>query len=90
MERCTFRGARDSALFHCVRKEAILLLQKQEKTLGQYSRKLSIISKQSRLMLTELRYQVKIHTLSDKPREKNILQIFPIFFLKQKQQAIWK
>jgi hypothetical protein len=28
-----------------------------------------------------LRYQVKIHTLSDKPREKNILQILPIFFL---------
>jgi hypothetical protein len=30
-ERCTFRGARDSALFHHVRKEAILLLHKQEK-----------------------------------------------------------
>jgi hypothetical protein len=54
-----------------VRKEAILLLQKKGKTLVQYSHKLSIISKQSRLMLTKLRYQVKIHTLSDKPRENN-------------------
>jgi hypothetical protein len=32
-ERCTFRGARGSALFHRVRKEAILLLHKQEKHL---------------------------------------------------------
>jgi hypothetical protein len=31
-------------------------------------------------MLTELRYQVKTHTISKKPREKNILQILPIFF----------
>jgi hypothetical protein len=33
-ERCTFRGARESALFHRVRKEAILLLHKQEKHLA--------------------------------------------------------
>jgi hypothetical protein len=33
-ERCTFRGARDSALFYRVRKEAILLLHKQEKHLA--------------------------------------------------------
>jgi hypothetical protein len=33
-ERCTFRGARDSALFHRMRKEATLLLHKQEKHLA--------------------------------------------------------
>jgi hypothetical protein len=40
------------------------------KTLGRYSHKLSIISKQSKLMHTELRYQVKTHTISNMPREK--------------------
>jgi hypothetical protein len=33
-EICTFRGAWDNALFHCVRKEAILHLHKQEKHLA--------------------------------------------------------
>jgi hypothetical protein len=33
-ERCTFRGARDSALFHRMRKEAILLFASTGKTLG--------------------------------------------------------
>jgi hypothetical protein len=79
-ERCTFRGARDSALFHRMRKEAILLLHKQEKTLGQYSHKLSIISKQSRLMLIELRYQVKTHTISEKPRKKMSCKFSQFFF----------
>jgi hypothetical protein len=32
--RCTFRGARDSVLFHRMRKESILLLHKQEKNLA--------------------------------------------------------
>jgi hypothetical protein len=85
-----------------VRKEAILLLQKKGKTLVQYSHKLSIISKQSRLMLTKLRYQVKIHTLSDKPRENNpansphiYIYIYIYIFKKRKQRkqrkhAIWK
>jgi hypothetical protein len=46
-------------------------------------------------MLTELRYQAKINAISYKSREKNILQILPIFIFiflkkKQKQQAIWK
>jgi hypothetical protein len=71
-----------------MRKEAILLLHKQEKIFGQYNHKLSIISKHSRLMLTELRYQVKIHTLSNRPREKKILQILPKYiyiFIKQKE-----
>jgi hypothetical protein len=31
-------------------------------------------------MLTELRYQVKIHTLSDKPREKISCKFSPFFF----------
>jgi len=52
------------------------------KHLIDYSHKLSIISKQSRLMHKELRYPVKTHAISDMPREKkNILHILPIFFL---------
>jgi hypothetical protein len=31
-------------------------------------------------MLTELRYHAKIHAISNKPREKKILQILPLFF----------
>jgi hypothetical protein len=42
-------------------------------------------------MLTELRYQAKVHAISNKPREKKILQILPIFFfflyfIKQKKR----
>jgi hypothetical protein len=48
------------------------------------SHKLSNISKQSKLMLTELRYQVKIQTISKQPRKK-ILKMLPIFFLKKKK-----
>jgi len=40
------------------------------KTLGRYSHKLSIISKQSRLMHKELKYQVKTHAISNMPRER--------------------
>jgi hypothetical protein len=51
------------------------------KTLGRYSHKLSIISKQSKLMHKELRYQVKIQAISDMPRkEKKIPAISPQFF----------
>jgi hypothetical protein len=32
-------------------------------------------------MLTKLKYQVKIHTLSDKPREKKISCKFSLFFI---------
>jgi hypothetical protein len=44
-------------------------------------------------MHTELRYQVKTHTISNMPREKNILQIFPkkfiylLFFFKKKKNT---
>jgi hypothetical protein len=52
------------------------------KTLGRYNHKLSIISKQSRLMHKELRYQVKTHAISDMPRkEKKNLLISPFFLL---------
>jgi hypothetical protein len=33
-ERCTFKVVRDCALFHCMRKEAVILLHKQEKHLA--------------------------------------------------------
>jgi hypothetical protein len=69
-----------------MRKEAILLLHKQEKYLANIVIKLSNISKHSKLMLTKLRYQVKIHTISNRPRDKKkILQILP-FFKKKKRK----
>jgi hypothetical protein len=52
-----------------MRKEAIQFLHIQEK-LGRYSHKLSIISKQSKLMQKELRYQVKIQAISNMPRKE--------------------
>jgi hypothetical protein len=82
-----------------MRKEAILLLHKQEKYLANIVIKLSNISKHSKLMLTKLRYQVKIHTISNRPRDKKkILQILPFFKkkkrkrkqTKQSKHAIWK
>jgi hypothetical protein len=52
-----------------MRKEAIQLLHIQEK-LGRYSHKLSITSKQSKLMHKELRYQVKTQAISVMPKKK--------------------
>jgi hypothetical protein len=82
-------------IFHRMRKEAIILLHIQEKHLANYSHKLSIISKQSRLMHKELRDQVKTHAISDMSREKRnpanspkFTQIFFFFFLLK--NAIWK
>jgi len=49
------------------------------KHLANYSHKLSIISKQSKLAHKELRYQVKTHAISDMPRKTEIPQILPIF-----------
>jgi hypothetical protein len=60
------------------------------KTLGRYSHKLSIISKESRLMHKELRYQVKTHAISDIPRKKQSCNFSPFFFFIIKQNAIWK
>jgi len=42
-------------------------------------------------MQTELRYQARMHAISNKPREKNILQILPFFFLllKKKKKATY-
>jgi hypothetical protein len=52
------------------------------KYLANYSHKLSIISKQSKLIHKELRYRVKTHAISDMPRKREILQILLFFFLK--------
>jgi hypothetical protein len=58
--------------------------------LANYSQRISIISKQSKLIPKELRYQVKIHAISDMPREKknptNSPQIFFNFFIKKIMQ----
>jgi len=74
-----------------MRKEAILLLRIQEKHLADYRQKLSIISKQSKLILKELRYQEKIHTISNMPRKKYpanspiLFYFFFIFFVNKKK-----
>jgi hypothetical protein len=81
-ERCTFKGVVDSAHFSSHEKKSYPTFAYTGKHLANYSHKLSIISKLSRLMYTKLRYQVKTHTIYNMPREKNILQILPkTFFL---------
>jgi hypothetical protein len=84
----------DSVHFHHMRKEAIRFLYVEEKKLGRYSHKLSIISKQSKLMQKELRYQVKIQAISDMPRKEkiscNFSPKFFIFIYFIKQNIIWK
>jgi len=73
-----------------IRSIASGIIIEVEKNHIRYSHKLSIISKQSRLMHKELRYQVKTHAISDMAREeKKILQFLPPFFF-IKQNAIWR
>jgi hypothetical protein len=57
------------------------------KHLASYSQKLSILSKQSKLIPKELRYQEKIHTIicNDKRKEKSC-KFSPIFFLLKNMQ----
>jgi hypothetical protein len=50
------------------------------KHLANHSHKLSIISKQSKLILKELRYEMKIHAISDMPRKEKDLANSPQFF----------
>jgi hypothetical protein len=50
-------------IFYCMKKGAIQFLHIQEKHLANYSQKLSIISKQNKLIPKELRYQEKIHAM---------------------------
>jgi hypothetical protein len=50
-------------IFHRMRKEAIQFLHIQVKHLSNYSKKLSIISKQNKLIPKELRYQEKLHAM---------------------------
>jgi hypothetical protein len=68
-------------IFHCMRKEAILLLHIQENNLANYSQRLSIISKQSKLILKELRYQEKIHAIICYAKKKNHANSPQFFFL---------
>jgi hypothetical protein len=73
-------------IFHRMGKEAIQFFSYTGKHLANYSQKLSNISKQSKLIPKEFRYQEKIHAISDMPREKKILQILPrIFFFNKKK-----
>jgi hypothetical protein len=85
-----FRGVVDSAHFSSHEKRSYPTFVYTGKHLANYSQRLSIISKQSKLIPKELRYQVKIHAISDMPREKKILQILPNFFFNKKNNAKWK
>jgi hypothetical protein len=62
-ERCTFRGVVDSAHFSSHEKRSHPTFTYTGKHLANYSQKLSIISKQSKLIPKELRYQEKIHAI---------------------------
>jgi hypothetical protein len=77
-------------IFHCMKKESILLLHIQEKHLANYSQKRSIISKQSKLIPKELRYQEKIHAIIRYAKRKrypsNSPQILFYFYLKNKKK----
>jgi hypothetical protein len=60
----------DSAHFSSHEKRSYPTFAYTGKQLANYSQKLSNISKQSKLIPKELRYQEKIHAISDMPREK--------------------
>jgi hypothetical protein len=62
-ERCTFKGARDSAHFSSHEKRSYPTFAYTGKHLANYSQKLSIISKQDKLIPKELRYQEKRHAI---------------------------
>jgi hypothetical protein len=78
-------------IFHRMRKEAIQFFAYTGKHLANYSQKLSIISKQSKLIPKELRYQEKYMQLSNMLREKISCKFSPnfilfyLFFLKKMQ-----
>jgi hypothetical protein len=79
----------DSAHFSSHEKRSYPTFAYIGKHLANYSQRLSIISKQSKLIPKELRYQVKIHAISDMPRKKNPTNS-PQFFFFKKNNAIWK
>jgi hypothetical protein len=83
-----FRGVVDIAHFSSHEKRSYLTFAYTGKHLANYSQRLSIISKQSKLIPKELRYQVKIHAISDMPREKiptNSPQFFLFFYFVENQ-----
>jgi hypothetical protein len=79
----------DSAHFSLHEKRSYPTFAYTGKHLANYCQKISNISKQSKLIPKELRYQEKIHAISDMPGKKNILQILSNFFFFL-FFAIWK
>jgi hypothetical protein len=71
----------DSAHFSSHEKRSYPTFAYTGKHLANYSQELSNISKQSKLIPKELKYQEKIHAISDMPSEKNILQILPNIYI---------
>jgi hypothetical protein len=70
----------DSAHFSSHEKRSYPTLAYTGKHLANYSQRLSIISKQSKLIPKELRYQEKRHAIICYTKRKKILQILPKYF----------
>jgi hypothetical protein len=77
----------DNAHFSSHEKRSYPTFAYTGKHLANYSQKLSIIYKHNKLIPKKLRYQGKIHAISDMPREKiypaNSPQFFFFFFKKK-------
>jgi hypothetical protein len=80
-ERCTFRGVVKSAHFSSHDKKSYPIFAYTGKHLTNYSQKLSIISKQSKLIPKELRYQEKIHAIIWYAKRKKYPANSPQFFI---------
>jgi len=83
------RGALDSAQFFIRWEKQLSSIKIQQGNLVDIRHKLSIIFKHIQLMHNELRYQAKIHTISEKlSKEKNkILYLLPLFFMLKKNKT---
>jgi hypothetical protein len=75
------QGVSDSAHLSSHEKRSYPTLHIHENTWQILVRKLSNISKQGKLILTELRYQVKIHTISKSQEKQNYPANSPNFFI---------
>jgi hypothetical protein len=81
----------DSAHFSSHEKRSYPTFAYTGKHLANYSQRLSIISKQSKLIPKELRYQEKVHAIIcyAKRKEKSC-KFSPFFLFIIKKNAIWK
>jgi hypothetical protein len=80
----------DSAHFSSHEKRSYPTFTYTGKHLANYSQRLSIISKQSKLIPKELRYQEKIHAIICYAKKKNPANSPQIFFLLLKKMQYGK